>query len=360
MAAPKHASFVCYRLSGPEGRAEAFGAVHISKLTRTMAFKLNYADIDAPGMSRRLIRGRCVYFDINEDRIVEPDEITRLNSIALPPAYTDAWFSADPHAHILATGIDARGRKQYRYHPDFRKEQDSRKFGSCAEFGRHLPQLRQRVEKGLGKRNLSAERALASIVKLLDCGHIRVGNESYTRSNGSFGATTLRARHAQLDRDRLTLRFRAKSGKHCKIAVRDRGLIRFVKQVQDLPGQHLFQYVDAEENPHPICSTEVNVYIRTAMGADFTAKDFRTWGASVLAFEYLIENEGCTLGEMLAHVAQGLGNTPAIARKSYVHPGLVELAKSGTFKVAANELPRRTKWLTRHERGLIALLDELD
>jgi DNA topoisomerase-1 len=325
-----------------------------------MAPGLHFADIDAPGIARRLLRGHWAYFRPDGKRITDRDEIDRLNAIALPPAYTDAWFAADPRAHILATGIDARGRKQYRYHPGFREDRDSRKFANCAEFGRRLARLRERVEQDLAKRSLSAERAVASIVKLLDCSHIRVGNEAYAQANGSFGATTLRGRHVRLERDRLTLCFKAKSGKTCRISVRDRGLVRFVKQVQDLPGQHLFQYLDHEGQPHPVSSTEVNAYIREATGGEFTAKDFRTWAASVLAFECLAREKCCGLGAMLEHVADGLGNTPAIARKSYIHPALIELARSGEGREDLGKLPRATRWLSPHERGLIQFLDTLE
>ncbi len=324
----------------------------------TMASKLRFSDIAAPGITRRTIRGHWAYFDPDGERVTDPDEIARLNSIALPPAYAEAWFAADQRAHILATGIDARGRKQYRYHPDFREEREGEKFGRCAEFGHCLPALRKRVEQDLAKRSLTAERAVASVVKLLDCGHIRVGNESYARSNGSFGATTLRTRHVTVEQGRLKVRFRAKSGKLCTFSLRDRGLIRFVKQVQDLPGQHLFQWLDDEGNAHPIGSTEVNDYIRKTTNAEFTAKDFRTWAASVLAFEFLVENDNCSLSAMLSRVAQELGNTPAIARKSYVHPAIIDLVKSGEPEKAIGQLPRRTKWLTRCERGLIAYLQE--
>lgn len=325
-----------------------------------MADPVRFADIHSPGITRRLVRGHWAYFMPDGERIANRAEIDRLNAIALPPAYDEAWFSPDSDVHILATGIDARGRKQYRYHPDFRQEQENRKFAICAQFGRQLPRLRARVEKDMAKRSLRPERAVASIVKLLDCVHIRVGNEAYARSNGSFGATTLRGRHVRLQGERIRLRFKAKSGKLCDVSVQDRGLCRFVKQVQDLPGQQLFQYLDEGDQPHPVSSTDVNAYIREAMGEDFTAKHFRTWAASVLAFDYLAEHEDCTLAMMLGHVADGLGNTPAIARKSYVHPALIELARTGERPPQMARRPRATKWLSRSERGLIALLEAME
>jgi len=323
-----------------------------------MASRIIFADLDSPGISRGLIRSRWAYFDPEGHRITDRDEIDRLQGIGLPPAYRDAWFSPEPNAHILAVGVDDRGRRQYRYHPDFIASRDSRKFERCADFGRALPHIRKQVETDLAIPGLSRQRALASIVRLLDSGRIRIGNECYARSNRSFGATTLLQRHASVSGNRLTLRFRAKSGKLCTFSVTDRGLVRFVKRMQDLPGQHLFQYVAEDGAIWPINSSDVNHYIKETMKADFSAKDFRTWTASVLAFEWLLQRaDGMTLGQMLAFVATHLGNTPAIARKSYIHPMLIEMAKDAPANPLAIILPRRTHWLSREERGLIALLD---
>ncbi|KHK91106.1 DNA topoisomerase IB [Novosphingobium malaysiense] len=320
---------------------------------------MRYADTDAPAITRRKHCDAWIYLDAEGRRISDPDEIERLDAIGLPPAYTDCWFASDPDTHIQATGIDARGRKQYVYHPDYVAQRDARKFGGCAGFGRLLPRIRKRVDEDLAKRTLIRERAVASIVRLLDSGRIRVGSEAYARSNRSFGATTLRQRHAQIRRNRVDLRFRAKSGRLCEMSVTDRGLLRFVKQVQDLPGQHLFQYRDNAGEFHPVNSADVNDYIHETMGEAYTAKDFRTWRASVLAFEWLTRSEGHrTLREMLAHVAEHLGNTPAVARKSYVHPDLIEMVRSGDLAEIPDTLPRRTKWLARAERGLIDLLQE--
>jgi DNA topoisomerase-1 len=325
--------------------------------------KLVFVDDQGPGITRRLLHGHWAYFDADGARIVERDEIDRLNHIGLPPAYEQAWFSPDPNTHIQATGIDARGRKQYRYHPDFTAVRDASKFGRCAAFGEALPLIRARVERDLAKRGLSRERALASVVRLLDTGRIRVGNEAYTRANGSFGATTLRRRHAKLDHDRLTLRFKAKSGKLCTLKVADRGLVRFVKQMQDLPGQHLFQCVAPDGTIDTIGSADVNAYIRETMGRiegeDFTAKHFRTWRASALAYEWLSTQDHPRLRPMLDFVASELCNTPAIVRKSYVHPALIDLAKTERGHESL-PLPRRTRWLSRFERGLIAFLQRED
>lgn len=326
-----------------------------------MPQSLIFVDDSLPGISRRSSGARgWAYFDAAGNPIKDRDEIDRLNRIGLPPAYTDAWFAPSPDAHILATGMDARGRKQYRYNPHFTSERDARKFDSCAVFGSLLPLLRRRVEDDLTGRRLTPERAIAMVVQLLDSGRIRIGNEAYVRSNSSFGATTLRRRHAQLKGGKLTLRFKAKSGKLCEIGMTDRGLIRFVRQMQDIRGQHLFQYLREDGSPSPVTSSEVNAYLRETMGADFTAKHFRTWRASVLAFEWLAQDKGGSpLSAMLAHVSEHLGNTPAIARKSYIHPRLVELARDGASEFRKTlRLPRKTRWLSRTERGLIAWLEE--
>jgi len=325
-----------------------------------MPQSLIFVDDSLPGLSRRRSGTRgWAYFDAQGTRITDRAEIDRLNRIGLPPAYIDAWFAPNANAHILATGIDARGRKQYRYNPDFTAQRDAHKFESCAVFGALLPLLRRRIEDDLTGRALSPERAIASVVQLLDSGRIRVGNEAYAKTNRSFGATTLRRRHAKLTGGRLMLRFKAKSGKLCEIGMTDRRLIRFVRQMQDLPGQHLFQYLREDGAPSPVTSSDVNAYLRETMGGDFTAKHFRTWRASVLAFEWLSQDKGSPLSALLAHVAGHLGNTPAIARKSYIHPALIDLARNGATDFRKDlRLPRKTRWLSRHERGLIAWLEE--
>ncbi|MGC6401029.1 DNA topoisomerase IB [Sphingomonas sp. FW199] len=288
--------------------------------------------------------------------------IARLNAIALPPAYRNAWFCAQDDGHILATGIDERGRKQYRYHPDFRAEREAAKFGACARFGAALPKLRAQVARDLARRTLCRERAIAAVVRLLDLGRVRVGNEDYARTNKSFGATTLRRRHARLTGNRLRLAYTAKSGRRRVLTITDGSLTRFVRRCQDLPGQHLFAWVDDAGEAHPVTSSHVNEYIRAAMGDGFTAKHFRTWGASVIAYELLVaSDEPPTLKAMLEPVVAALGNTPAIARKSYVHPLLIDRCRGGAgLNGPQMTLPRATRHLSRAERGLIAFLDACD
>jgi DNA topoisomerase-1 len=323
-----------------------------------MATRIIYWDDSEPGITRKKMRHGWGYWDADGKRITDRDEIDRLNAIGLPPAYRDAWFCPRPNGHIQAIGWDEKGRKQYRYHPDFREAQESAKYELCAPFGRALPKLRARVADDLGRRGLDKETAVAAIVRLLDLGHVRIGNEGYVKANKSFGATTLRKRHAALKGRALKLQYKAKSGKLRVLTITDGSLSRFVKRCQDLPGQHLFRWIDAEGEPHPVTSSDVNTYIREAMGEDFTAKHFRTWGASVLAFEALVTApQDIGLKTMLEPVTEALGNTPAIARKSYVHPALIALVKRGQADLRARQLPRATQYLSRAERGLIALLE---
>lgn len=319
---------------------------------------LEYVDDQGPGITRKRAGHGWAYFDPKGKRITDREEIDRLNRIALPPAYTHAWYCPKDCGHLLATGIDARGRKQYRYNPEFRTRQEAEKFDGCAAFGKLLPKVRKQVAKDLAKRSLSRGRAVASVVRLLDLGAIRVGNESYAKSNKSFGATTLRRRHAKVSGGKLKLRFKAKSGQLREATISDRSLARFVREVQDLPGQHLFQYLDEEGGAHPVGSADVNAYLCEAMGEHFTAKNFRTWHASVLAFCLLAEaDRPLTLKELTTEVGAHLGNTPAMARKSYIHPAVIALVERQQKWRARLKLPRESKWLSRYERALIKLLE---
>ena len=325
---------------------------------------ITYCDDSEPGITRRRVRhDSWGYWGPDGKRITDRAEIDRLNGIGLPPAYTDAWFSIDPNGHIQAVGWDEKGRKQYRYHLGFRAQQEAAKYSKCAGFGQRLPRLRKRVEADLSRRRHDKNRTLAAVVRLLDTQNLRIGNEAYAKANKSFGLTTLRDRHAKVERGTLKLKYRAKSGRERTLTITDRSLAQFVKKCQDLPGQKLFQYVDADGEPRPITSSDVNAYIKEAMGEDFSAKHFRTWGASVVAFETLAAADTpIGLKTMLEPVVERLGNTPAIARKSYVHPALIELAKDKAAQLAfrdALKLPRATAHLSRAERGLIAFLETL-
>lgn len=317
---------------------------------------LRYVDGSEPGYTRRRRGKGWQYLGANGKPIGSPALIRRLDALALPPAYSDAWYSRDPRAHILATGIDARGRKQYRYHPEFTARRDEAKYDGCALFGETLPKLRAQVERDLRRRDLSRERVVAAIVRLLDLGKVRVGNESYARSNKSFGATTLRNRHAIVGPRTVKLDYVGKSGKEHRITLTDRRLATLVRRCQDLPGQSLFQYLDAEGTRHQVTSQDVNDYLRRNGSDAFTAKHFRTWGASVIAYAALARAKGrIRLKPMLAEVAEKLGNTPAIARKSYVHPAILDAALDPVDMDW--RLPRKTRWLSGEERGFLAFVE---
>ncbi len=321
--------------------------------------RLIFVDDSLPGISRRELKHGWAYTDARGTRITDRAEIDRLNAIAMPPAYVDCWFCPADNGHIQATGLDAKGRKQYRYHPHFRSQRESEKFDGCASFGRLLPLVRKRVARDVVAPKLTRERAIASVVRLLDTGGIRIGNEAYAKANDSFGATTLRMKHAAIRGNVLKLRFKAKSGKIREMTITDKSLSRFVRKMQDLPGQHLFQYLDDDGQPCPVGSAEVNQYLRETMVEDFTAKNFRTWHASVLAFEMLAQTEGqMRLKTLLEEVSDRLGNTPAIARKSYVHPAVLALVDNQEKWRGKLKLPRATQWSSRYERGLIELLEQ--
>lgn len=319
--------------------------------------KLIYVDDQLPGITRRGAGKGWVYYDPKGSLITDQAEKRRLNAIALPPAYSDAWFCPAPNGHILATGIDAKGRKQYRYHPDFRAERESEKFDKCLAFGNLLPLVRKQVDEDLKGRKLTQERAVASVVRLLDLGAVRVGNEGYAERNKSFGATTLRRRHAEVTGKTLRLRYKGKSGKLREVTLTDGTLARMVRRMQDLPGQNVFKYVDEDGEVQAVDSGDVNEYLETCMGERFTAKNFRTWHASVMGFECLRAGEGrMPMKTLLEYVAKKLGNTPAVTRKSYIHPAVLALLDDQENWRASLHLPRATRWLTCEERGLLELL----
>jgi DNA topoisomerase-1 len=320
---------------------------------------LRHSSDDEPGYSRQKASRGWAYYDEKGTRVTDRDEIERLNAVGLPPAYTDAWFCKDPDGHLQATGRDARGRKQYRYHQDFRTRRDKSKYADTLAFGKSLPKLRARVEKDLRKRKLDRETVLAAVVRLLDTEFLRVGNEEYARSNKSFGATTLRAHHLHSKGGKLKMRFTAKHGIVRELTITDRNLKRIVAKCQDLPGQMLFQYINGDGVPQPVTSADVNDYIREASGSDFTAKHFRTWAASVIFFEQLMEAEEkrISLKTALEPVAEALGNTVAISRKSYVHPRLIERVRSRPVDpLNGMARPRARRRLSVAETGFLDFL----
>ncbi len=265
--------------------------------------------------------------------------LARVRALSIPPAYTDVWICADPLGHIQATGRDARGRKQYRYHADWRAVRDSTKYEHAIAFGRALPALRARVAADIAQPGLGRERVLATTVRLLDKTLMRVGNASYSRDNNSFGLTTLRNRHVRVNGAELSFTFRGKGGRPWAVSLRDRRLARLVKSCQELPGQMLFQYVDESGATRAITSNDVNAYLREIGGRDFIAKDFRTWAGTVLCALALsrleqAESEAAVkrvVRRAIEAVSGVLGNTAAICRKCYVHPDVIAAYRAGAL-----------------------------
>jgi DNA topoisomerase IB len=292
---------------------------------------LVYVSDNEPGI-RRIRRGSVFqYIGPDEKLLADQAELERIASLAIPPAYNDVWICVNAQGHLQATGIDARMRKQYRYHPDWRMVRDSIKFDRMAEFGEALPGLRQQLQHDLRRRGLPRQKVLAAIVSLLDTTRVRIGSLSYARDNRSFGLTTLRKRHlASIGRRRAVLRFKGKSGVEHEVEINDRRIVKIIHDCQQLRGQHLFQYLDENGKRHAVKSEQVNSYLHEIMGSDFTAKDFRTWGATLRAFELMLETplpeklskrrlQACVVSA-IRKVAEELRNTVAVCRKSYINP----------------------------------------
>lgn len=288
--------------------------------------QLRYMRDDVPGI-RRVRAGRGFTYRTPDGRAVRDKRtFARIRALVIPPAWVDVWIAPVPHAHLQATGRDAKRRKQYRYHPRWRQVRDETKYERLIPFAAALPRIRARVARDLARAGLPREKVLAMIVRLLETTFIRVGNEEYARENGSYGLTTLRNHHVRIDGDRTELRFKGKSGKRHGVAVTDRRLARLVRQLVELPGQELFQYLDANEEPQPVTSADVNDYLREISGGDFTAKDFRTWAGSVLAARHFASvprdaAEARSFAvDVIKAVAEQLGNTVSVCRSCYIHP----------------------------------------
>src|SRR5438270_4070146 len=293
---------------------------------------LLYISDDRPGIRRRRSGRGFSYLSPEGEPIRQPQRLKWIRSLAVPPAWTDVWISPTPRGHLQATGRDARGRKQYRYHPLWREARDETKFERLIEFGRCLPKLRRRVSHDLSRPGMPREKVVATVVRLLDSSAIRVGNQEYARDNNSFGLTTLRDRHVDVSGDRIRFHFTGKAGRRHRIDVHDRRLAAIVRRCQHLPGQELFRYRAEDGELRTVESGDVNDYLRDATGEDFTAKDFRTWTGTVLAAVELARlgragNESDArrhLVEAVRAVAGRLGNTEAVCRRCYVHPALVD------------------------------------
>ncbi|MGO4003780.1 DNA topoisomerase IB [Pseudomonas fluorescens] len=325
---------------------------------------LHYVDDTQPGIRRKRLRGKFCYFDAAGQRISEADEIKRLNALAVPPAYTDVWICADPQGHLQATGRDARGRKQYRYHPRWREVRDGDKYSRLLAFGMALPKLRQRLEAQLALPEHSRDKVMATVISLLDTTLIRIGNSQYARENRSYGLTTLRNKHVAVNGSAIAFQFRGKSGVEHQITVKDRRLARVIKRCLELPGQDLFQYLDDEGQRHTVSSSDINAYLHSLTAGGFTAKDYRTWAGSSLALSALRELKWESASEAKQHVvemvkaiARELGNTPAVCRKCYIHPAVLDAFLLGTL--AELPRPRQRKRLSREEVGLMMFLQSL-
>ncbi len=327
---------------------------------------LRYVSDIMPGIRRKKSGKGFSYTGPDGKTIRDPREIARIRALAIPPAYTDVWICPSPSGHIQATGRDARGRKQYRYHPKWRETRDETKFGRILAFSETLPRIRRRVDRDLGKPGLRREKVLATVVHLLDCTGIRIGNDEYARANRSFGLTTLRDRHVEISGSNISFEFRGKGGKSHQVSLSDRRLARIVQRCQDIPGEDLFQYIDAEGVRQTISSGDVNDYIRTISGQELTAKDFRTWSGTKLAVAALTEigawasqrDAKSNILRAIDRVAEQLNNTRAVCRKYYIHPCVFDSYAAGTMLATLqNGTKQQVKaGLTSEEAAVVWLL----
>jgi DNA topoisomerase-1 len=311
------------------------------------------------------------YLHPDDKPVTDPETLARIKSLVIPPAWSSVWICPRPDGHIQAVGWDAKGRKQYRYHPDYRAARDLVKFDRMQAFGKALPRIRQIVERDLNRPGMPKRKVLAAVVKLLETTYIRIGNEEYAEENGSFGLTTLRNQHCQILGGVLKFKFRGKSGQHHEITLEDKRLARVIRKCKDIPGSSLFEYLDEDGQPQTLESGDVNAYLRETSGGDFTAKDFRTWGGTCLAASYLLEElqeqepEDSTakaaksaLVDVVKNVACKLGNKPATCKKYYIHPAILESFTAGTLHRLAEEF-RDSRSKFDYEQLVLSLIRPL-
>ncbi|MDS7594361.1 DNA topoisomerase IB [Agrobacterium tumefaciens] len=307
------------------------------------------------GISRRQGKNGFLYYDEAGRRVTQKPVLDRIASLGIPPAYVDVIISPDPRSHLQATGRDAKGRKQYRYHPDWSEGRGNTKFSQLVEFAAALPDIRERVDSDLRLRKPGPEKALATVVWLLDKLFIRVGNATYAKENGSFGLTTLRNRHVKIDGSTVHFNFKGKSGKEWRLSHHDRRITNAIRTLQELPGQQLFQYLDEDGQRHPVRSQDVNDYIRSACGGNFSSRQFRTWGASRMAAIQLAQLEPCQssteckrmINSVIDNVASTLVNTRAVCRNSYIHPKIIDAFADGDLRSLLKIRPSRSVRLNR-------------
>jgi DNA topoisomerase-1 len=329
---------------------------------------LRYVSDARPGIRRKRSGKGFTYIGPDDKRITDTSALDRIRSLAIPPAWEDVWISTDPRGHLQATGRDARGRKQYRYHPRWREVRDANKFDRLVAFGLTLPKIRKRTKRDLAKPGLPREKVLAAVIQLLEATLIRVGNDEYARENRSFGLTTLKDRHADVNGATVEFRFRGKGGVEHRTGITDRRLAALVKRCQDLPGQELFQYIDEDGQVQNVDSNDVNEYLRAITNEDITAKDFRTWAGTVAAAWALDEFEEFdseaqakrNIVRAIEQVAKRLGNTPAVCRAAYVHPAILDAYTEGTMLDAlrkrASDMGADLSGLEPEEAAVLALL----
>ena len=346
-----------------ERRAVSTSAVSLDPAVAARAAGLVYVRDDAPGIHRVRRGNGFVYRHPDGSTVKDRLSLARIRALAIPPAWSSVWICTLPEGHLQATGRDARGRKQYLYHAAWREIRDGTKFHRLPKFAAALTNIRRRVDRALKMPGLPREKVLATVIRLLDVANLRVGNAEYANANGSFGLTTLRNRHVQVAGQRLKLSFRGKSGVRHEAVVRDERLTRIVKRCSELPGQLLFQYLNGHGEPQPITSSDVNRQLQEWTGTDFTAKDFRTWAGSVAFLRIATEVNGdkLSLAGAVEAVARHLGNTPAICRKHYIHPALLERYAGGGLaewvqRSSVFTRKRGTRWLDRTEHLLLAFL----
>jgi DNA topoisomerase-1 len=329
---------------------------------------LRHVRDDRPGITRLRAGKGFRYLQPTGDSVEDEETLERIRRLAIPPAWTEVWICPSSAGHLQATGRDARGRKQYRYHARWREVRDETKYGRMREFGLALPRIRAQVDRDLARPGIPRERALATIVHLLEESLIRIGSPEYARDNDSYGLTTLTNRHVQVTGNAVRFRFRGKSGKAHAVTVRNRRLAALVRRIRELPGQELFQYLDADGTPVPITSADVNAYLREVTGQEFSAKDFRTWAGSLLAAKELPMPDAATEAAVprslqvaaVAAVAERLGNTPAVCRKCYIHPAVLEAFEQPARLAAWHALRKKSrarKGLASEEVALLQFLE---
>jgi DNA topoisomerase I len=328
---------------------------------------LRYVRDDRPGIRRTMSSLGFKYYRPDGRQIRNPAELKRLARLAIPPAWTDVWICPDPRGHLQATGRDARGRKQYRYHPQWRGTRDETKYERMPAFAAALPKIRTRTSSDLARPGLPREKVLAAVVQLLEKSLIRVGNGEYAKENKSFGLTTLRNKHVKVQGPTMRFEFRGKSGVRHSVKVTDRRLARIIKSCRDLPGQELFEYIDGNGNRCDVGSGDVNDYLREISGEDFTAKDFRTWAGTVLvcaAFRELAKGNlpaSKRVVQAIDAVAGVLGNTRAVCRKSYIHPAVLDAYSNGRVEdvIGSGAAGRSRRGLSADECAVLAILERL-